>query len=161
MASVRRGHRPYDQAVGYGQAASGKRGGNVSTRRILAAAPLFALLLGSCGGGHHTAVPTSAHPAAVPASAKPVHGASGRFLQWVRLTNPGNKNYRSAPDAQILQDGQAVCNGLTTSGLTYSQVVARLVAANAGFTPKEARQFTQHAVRGLCPQEKAKLPAGK
>lgn len=112
-----------------------------------------ALLMAGCAStGRQVAVRT--------ASPKP-SAASGpaAYLHAVRSAGIGNLDVAVAPDRGLLAIGQTICDGMD-SGLSYADSVTVALNGLKSITARQASIVIGAAVRDLCPENSAQLPAG-
>ena len=119
--------------------------------RVLALAAVG--LVAACGSTGGTLVASPKLSTSVPAGPE-------RFLASIRAAGFGSKDFGSAADAQLLKVGQTACNGFGQGGVGYQDEILAFAQNSAKPTAHQVAVLVDEAVRNLCPQYTAQLPAG-
>jgi hypothetical protein len=95
----------------------------------------------------------SSTPAPAASTSAPTTAQAGpsAFLKFAHAASFGNKDFKGATDAQLLDSGNQTCTGLG-SQILFGQVVQVYIESGAKPSPAEAEAFARQAVTNLCPQ---------
>jgi Protein of unknown function (DUF732) len=96
-------------------------------------------------------------------SSKPATSAPAepeRLLAKIRTVGYGSKDFASATDSQLLKIGQVACNGFGPGSMGYQDEILAFVQNSAKPTTHQVAMLVDEAVRNLCPEYTAQLPAG-